>query len=183
MMLLTQLNDKLYYVPCLFTTFQHLFSLAPDLKTKGDVSTKLKLAVDFNIKNGEKIHSSLIRKRLPTITTTTAGAAAPPTQLQSKSATAKSNDGKLNLLTVPPTAQKSVHNMILPSKQKQTDNFSSEILRRFEKILTDPHSGAFCQIMNTVVSEYGNISIDTDLLFVRLIYEKSKFRENKFSQS
>ena len=51
---------KLYYVTCLFTTFKHLLSVAPDLKTKDDVSTKLKLAVDFKIKNSEKIDSSLI---------------------------------------------------------------------------------------------------------------------------
>ena len=172
---------KLYSVPCLFTTFQHLFSLAPDLKTKGDVFTKLKLAVDFNIKNGEKNDSSLIRKRLPKITTTnttttTTAGAAPSTQFQSKTGKSKSNDGISNLLTVPPTAQKSMHNMILPSKQIQTDNFSSETLRRFEKILTGPHSGAFCQIMDIFVSGYGNMTIDTDLLFVRLIYEeKIKF--------
>ena len=92
---------KLYSVPCLFTTIQHFFSLAPDSKTKGDVFTKLKLAVDFNIKSREKIESSLIRKRLPTITTTTAGAAAPPTQFQSKTTRAKYNDGNSNLLTVP----------------------------------------------------------------------------------
>ena len=172
---------KLYSVPCLFTTFQHLFSLAPDVKTKGDVFTKLKLEVDFNIKIGEKIDSSLIRKRLPTITTTTnttttTAGAAPSTQFQSKTGKSKSNDGISNLLTVPPTAQKSMHNMILPSKQIQTDNFSSETLRRFEKILTGLHSGAFCQIMDIFVSGYGNMTIDTELLFVRLNYEeKIKF--------
>ena len=64
--------------------------------------------------------------------------------------------------------QKSLHNMILPGKQTQTDNFSSETLRRFESILTGPHSGAFRQMMDIFVSGYGN----TDLLFIRFVYEE-----------
>ena len=72
--------------------------------------------------------------------------------------------------------QKSVHNMILPGKQTQTENFSSENLRRFESILTGSNSGAFCQIMDFFVSGYGNLNIDTDLLFIRFVYEeKIKF--------
>ena len=157
-------------MPCLITTFQHLFS--PDLKTKCDGFTKLKLAVDFNIKNGEEIDSSLIRNRLLKITTTTTAGAAPPTKLQSKTAKSKPNDGNSNLLTVTPTAQQSVHNMILPSKQKQTDNIGSETMHRLEKILTGPLSLAFCQIMDVFVSGCGNMTLDTDLLFARLIYEE-----------
>ena len=66
--------------------------------------------------------------------------------------------------------------MTLPGKQTQTDNFSSETLRRFESILTGPHSGAFCQIMDIFVSGYGNLNIDTDVLFIRFVYEeKIKF--------
>ena len=66
--------------------------------------------------------------------------------------------------------------MILPGKQTQTDNISSETLRRFESILTGPHSGAFCRIMDIFVSGYGNLNIDTDLLFIRFVYEeKIKF--------
>ena len=66
--------------------------------------------------------------------------------------------------------------MILPGKQTQTDNFNSETLRRFESILTGPHSGAFCRIMDIFVSGYGKLNIDTDLLFIRFVYEeKIKF--------
>ena len=44
-----------------------------------------------------------------------------------------------------------------------------------KKNWTGPHSGAFCQIMDIFVTGYGNMTIDTDLLFVRLVYEKFKF--------
>ena len=40
---------NMYSVPCLFATLRLLFSLAQDLKTKGDVFTKLILAVDLKI--------------------------------------------------------------------------------------------------------------------------------------
>ena len=49
-------------------------------------------------------------------------------------------------------------------------------LKRFEKILHGPHSGAFCQIMDIFVSGYGKLDIDNDVLCVRLVYEeKIKF--------
>ena len=82
-------RNKIFFVPCLFTTFRHLFSMALDLKAKGDMFMKLELAVDFNIKNAEKIDSSLIMKGPPTITTIKTAGAAPPTELQSKTANSK----------------------------------------------------------------------------------------------
>ena len=72
--------------------------------------------------------------------------------------------------------QKSLHNMSLLGEQTQTDNFSSKTLRRFYSIFTVLHSGAFCQDMNIFVSGYGNLSSDTDLFFIRFVYEeKIKF--------
>ena len=146
------------------------------METKGDVFFfffRLKLAVEFNIKNEEKPESAAtVRKGLPTIVISSE-----QHLLQTKNA---ENSNKINENIVKSLkttlVQKSLHNMISPGKQTQTDNFSSEILRRFEPILTGPHSGAFCQIMDIFVCEYGNLNIDTDLLFIRFVYEeKIKF--------
>ena len=59
----TNKQYKFYFVPCLFTIFRHLFSLAPDLETKGDVFTKLKLAVDLKFNNGEKLDSGNVYRQ------------------------------------------------------------------------------------------------------------------------
>ena len=98
----------------------------------------MKLAVDFNIKNGEKPESAAtVRKHLPAIVTLSQ-------QLQTKTAgDSNKNNGNIVKSVKTTVAQKSVQNMILPGKPTQTDNFSSETLRRFESILTGPHSGAF----------------------------------------
>ena len=48
-------KNKSFAVLCLFTTFKHLFSNSSKLEMNGEVFTKLKLAVDFNDKTGEKL--------------------------------------------------------------------------------------------------------------------------------
>ena len=83
---------------------------------------------------------------------------------------------------MPVVAQKTIYNARPPSKQVQTDFVNSKTIRRVENILSGPHSGAFCQIMDIFVSGYGKLNIDTDLLSVRLVYEeKIKFREKKIN--
>ena len=58
----------------------------------------------------------------------------------------------------------------------QTDTLPKESLERFEKILNDPHSGVLCKFMDIVVSGYGKIDIDSELVFMKLCYEeKIKF--------
>ena len=66
--------------------------------------------------------------------------------------------------------QKSLQNFITMSnnQQTQTDSFARESLKRFEIIL----SGAFCQIMDIFLSGYSNLLVDTDVLFVRIVYEE-----------
>ena len=67
------------------------------------------------------------------------------------------------------------------SSKTQTDQFSSETLKRVESNLSGPHSGAFCQIMDLFMSGFGKLNIDSDLLFVRLVYEaKFSFKKNLF---
>ena len=66
------------------------------------------------------------------------------------------------------------------SKQKnqpiQTDQLTTETLKRFQSILSGPHVGAFCQVMDIFISGYGKLEIDSDVLCVRFLYEeKIKF--------
>ena len=70
--------------------------------------------------------------------------------------------------------QKTIHNFMCStiSSKTQIDQFSSETLKRVESILSGPHSGAFCQIMDIIMSGFGKLNIDSDLLFVRLVYEE-----------
>ena len=70
--------------------------------------------------------------------------------------------------------QKTIHNFVCStiSSKTQTDQFSRETLKRVESILSGPHSGAFCQIMDIFMSDFGKLNIDSDLLFVRLVYEE-----------
>ena len=60
---------KIFAIPCLFTTFRHLFSTSTSLEFKGDTFLKLRLAVDFNNKSGEKMNTANVRKRLPPLAT------------------------------------------------------------------------------------------------------------------
>ena len=58
------------------------------------------------------------------------------------------------------------------SSKTQTDQFRSEVLKRVKSILSGPHSGAFCQIVDIFVSGFGKLNIGSDLLFVSLVYEE-----------
>ena len=60
---------KIFAVPCLFTSFRHLFSTPTSLEFKGDTFSKLQLAVDFNNKSGEKMDTARVSKRLPPLAT------------------------------------------------------------------------------------------------------------------
>ena len=72
-----------------------------------------------------------------------------------------------------------IHNAISTAtghEQTQTDQICTETLKRVENILKGPHSGAFCKVMDTFLSGYGKLDIDSELLFVRLVFEeKIKF--------
>ena len=75
-------------------------------------------------------------------------------------------------------SKKTIHNFVCStiSSKTQTDQFSSETLKRVESIMSGPHSGAVCQIMDIFMSGFGKLNIDSDLLFVRPVYEeKIKF--------
>ena len=136
------------------------------METNGDVFTKLKLAVEFN-SSADKVDSQKVRKQLPAFAC----------HNNTKISNAKQvNINQKPCAKMPVVAQKTIYNARPPSKQVQTDFVNSETIRRVENILSGPHSGAFCQIMDIFVSGYGKLNIDTDLLSVRLLYEeKIKF--------
>ena len=107
-----------------------------------------------------------VRKRLPPLATAA-------TKL-SKSTAVTSGISKTLARSTSIVPQKTIHNFVCStvSSKTQTDQFSSETLKRVESILSGPHSGAFCQIMDIFMSGFGKLNIDSDLLFVRLVYEE-----------
>ena len=65
----------------------------------------------------------------------------------------------------------------------QTDQLTTETLKRFQSILSGPHVGAFCQVMDIFISGYGKLEIDSDVLCVRFLYEeKIKFWKKIYFQ-
>ena len=157
---------KTYAVPCLFT---HLFSTSTKLETNGDVFSKLKLAIEYKNKAGEKLDSVTVRKRLPIFPST----AAP----------AKNSLTKATVYETSKTGgQKTIHDVISLSavKETQTEKLCTETLKTVEQILRGPHSSAFCQVMDIFVNGYGKLDIDSELLSVRLEFEEIKFLKNIF---
>ena len=158
-------RNQNFPVPCIFTAFKFLFLTAATLETKEDVFTKLKLSVEF-ISSADKVDSQTLRKQLPAFAYNNL-----------KNSYAKQvNMNQKPCAEMPVVAQKTIYNASPPSKKVQTDFVNSQTIRRGENILSDSQSGAFCQIMDIFVSEYGKLNIDADLLSVRLVYEeKIKF--------
>ena len=153
-------QNKSFAVPSFFTTFEHLFSNSSKLETNGNLAPKLKLAIDFNDKTGEKIDPATVQKRLPISFSTTA----------KMLTTTKTTATKTTVI-----AQKKIHNTISKvtgHEQIQTDQICTETLKRVKSILSGPHSGAFCKVMDIIVSGYGKLDIDSELLFVRLVFEE-----------
>ena len=149
-------RNKLYAVPCLYTTFKTFFSNGATVETTGEIFEKLKLAVEYSSSAPPtKGEATSIQKRIPNLSS------------------AFSKNHRQNGIV----AYKSLDNAEKTlNQQLQTDRLSTETLKRFEKILHGPHSGAFCQIMDIFVSGYGKLDIDNDVLCVRLVYEeKIKF--------
>ena len=176
-------SRKLFQVPCLYSTFLHLFACFESLETSGDIIQKLILAVEFNknSKNadgGDSVQfSTPLEKRLPSLKKFT------PNEMVSTSNSGSSSSSSSEFIKKParPTGagQKTIHNAICNRNQSsnlncstQTDSLPKETLDRFEKIINGPHSGVFCKFMDIVLSGYGKVDIDSELLFVKLTYEE-----------
>ena len=166
---------KSYTVPCLYTTFKILFANSNTLELNGEIFQKLVLAVEYN--KNLSIDSHSIQKLLPNFSNVAAN------QKGNNNSNVTLNEDNRRRLQQGSSVQFQLHqnslqNCITKSnnQQSQTDSFASESLKRFQNILSGPHSGAFCQIMDIFLSGYGNLLVDTDVLFVRIVYEeKIKF--------
>ena len=61
-------RNKLYAVPCLYTTFKKIFSNGATVETTGEIFEKLKLAVEYNSSAPPtKGEATTIQKRLPNL--------------------------------------------------------------------------------------------------------------------
>ena len=134
---------KSYTVPCLYTTFKILFANSNILELNGENFQQLVLAVEYN----ENSHS--IQKLLPNFSNVDAN------QKVNNNINVTLNEDNRRRLQQGSSVQfqlhqKSLQNCITKSnnQQTQTDSFASESLKRFQNILSGPHSGAFCQIMD-----------------------------------
>ena len=145
-------RNKLYAVPCLYTTFKTFFSNGATVEATGEVIEELKPAVEYNgsapLTKGD---ATAIQKRLPNLSNV-------PSKNHRK-------NGSVAYKSVE-NAEKTLH------QQMQTDCLSTETLKRFANLLNGPHAGAFCQIMDIFVSGYGKLDIDNDVLCVRLVFEE-----------
>ena len=151
--------------PRLFTTFEYLFSSSDTLEAKRDVFQKLLLAVEYNKSNSNGYSkagiTASVQKRLPMFPKNVTNKFQQPECLQRNFSGHKSLE-------------------VNASKQQnhpfQTDQITTETLKRFQSILSGPHVDAFCQIMDIFISGYGKLEIDSDVLCVRFFYEeKIKF--------
>ena len=158
-------------MPCLYTTFKILFANSNTLELNGEIFQRLVLAVEYN--KNLSIDSHSIQKLLPNFSNVAANQ-----KVNNNSNVTLNEDNRRRLQQGSSVQfqlhQKSLQNCITKSnnQQTQTDSFASESLKRFQNILSGPHSGAFCQIMDIFLRGYGNLLVDTDVLFVRIVYEK-----------
>ena len=162
-------------MPCLYTTFKILFANSNTLELKGEFFQKLVLAIEYN--KNLSIDSPSIQKLLPNFSNVAAN------QKVNNNSNVTLNEDNQRRLQQGSSVQFQLHQKSLQicitksnNQQIQTDSFASESLKRFQNILFGPHSGAFCQIMDIFLSGYGALLVDTDVLFVRIVYEeKIKF--------
>ena len=181
-------KHKLLSVPCLYSTYLHLFAEFNSLQTFGDILQKLVLAVEFN-KNSEleTCYTSPVHERLPALnlllTSTTQSMAE---QFISKPTRPLCDTGQKSIqntkekcastLTPKTTTKATTITATADSCATQTDNLTKETLERFERILNGPHAAILCKFMDIVTSGYGRIDIDSELVFVKLTFEeKIKF--------
>ena len=174
---------KSYAKPCLYTTFKILFGNSNTLELKGEVFQKLILAVEYD--KNLSIDSHSIQKLFPNFS----NVAANQKVNNNNSSNVTANEDNQRRLQQGSSSQFKLHQNSLqncitkPNNQQiQTVSFASESLKRFQIILSGPHSGIFCQIMDMFLSGYGNLLVDSDVLFVPIVYkEKKKILQKIFS--
>ena len=140
---------KTFAVPCLFTTFRHLFSTSTSLELKEIQIQNYSLPLTFIKIRRENGYSKCTQ--------------ATSTLSKSGNQTTKIYSGhQRNLKNIERSSSivphKTIHNFVSStiSSKTQTDQFSRETLKRVESILSGPHSGAFCQNMDIFLSVLEN---------------------------
>ena len=154
-------------VSCLFTTFRYLFSFSDTLEAKGDVfknscwqwSTTKLISTDTQKQTLVLPYKSVFRRLRKT------------SQINFNNQNACNET--FNRLEVDASKQK--------NQPTQTDQLTTETLKRVQSILSGPHVGAFCQVMDIFISGYGNLEIGSDVSFVHFLREeKIKFWKKMF---
>ena len=171
-------------MPCLYTTFKALFANSNTLELNGEIFQKIVLAVEYN--KNLSIDSHSIQRLLTNLFNV---AANQKVNNNINSSNVTLNEDNQRRLQQGSSAQFQLHQRSLQncitksnSQETQTNSFASGSLKRFQNNLSGPHSGAFCQIMDIFLSGYGNFFVDTDVLFVRKVYEqKLKFWKKLYS--
>ena len=147
-------QNKLYTVPCLYTTFNFFFKWSHSGDNWRDFrKTQTSCGIQW-FSTVDKRRSAGIQKRLPNLINALSR-----------------NHGQNGFV-----GYKSLDNAERTlNQQLKTNRISTETLKRFENFLHGSHS-AFCQILDIFVSGYEKLDIDKDVLCVRLVFEeKIKF--------
>ena len=136
-------------VPCLCTTFKILFANSKTLEQNGETFQKLVLAVECN--KNLSIVSHSIQKLLPNFS----NVAVNQKLNNNNSSNVTLNEDNQRQLQQGSSAQFQLHQKLLQNcitksknQQTQTDSFAIKSLKRFQNILSGPHSGDFCQIID-----------------------------------
>ena len=155
------------------------------LELNGEIFQKIVLAVEYN--KNLSIDSHSIQKLLPNLFNVAANQKVNNNINRSNLTLNEDNQRRLQQRS---SAQFQLHQRCLQNcitksnnQQTQTDSIASESLRRVQNNLSGPHSGDFCQLMDKFLGGYSNFLVDTDVLFVRIVYEeKFKFWKKNFIQ-
>ena len=169
-------EHKFMAVPCLYSSYLYLFADFTSLETCGEILQKLILAVEFNKNNTDLqiVFSSPIHKRLPSIklNTPTTQTISKCEQFVSKPTRPKGGAGQKTLANMKEKPSLLQTKGLTKAESTQTDFLTHATLERFEKIVNGPHSAVLCKFMDIMLSGYGKIDIDSELLSVKLTYEE-----------
>ena len=161
-------------MPCVYTGFKFLFWTAPNLETIGDVLSKLKIAIEFNC-SAEKTDSQSARKRLPAFTN--------HNNLSKSSSAKQTNVDHKSSAKMQVVVQKNVYNARPPSNKFKLILLIVKLYEELKQFCMVLILVLFCQIMDIIMSGCGKLYIDSDLLSLRFVYEKSKNLKKKINFS
>ena len=151
-------SQKCFSVPCIFTCFKYFVSPAKDVKGNGDLFDKLKLALTYSAQpvasNLGLLDFTAIKKRLLNLllSATSTNKQISPNRNVCKKSPAVGGQKRIDNTVTPAalsTSNKSaristsVSKKHTESRHVQTDELSTETLKRFESLIIGPHNGYF----------------------------------------